>query len=65
MAQNYADHAAYISYAEDAYGDLLTYGEGVAEGAITYSELMPEGKCIGFNVFVPIQQSLPALRRAT
>lgn len=50
---DYADHAAYISYAEDAYGDLLTYGEGVAEGAITYSELMPEGKCIGFNVFVP------------
>lgn len=47
---NYADDAAYVSYAASDYGTLLTYGtEDAGKTPLT----IDAGKCLAFNVFVP------------
>ena len=46
-----AANAAYVSFASSNYGELLTYGtEQNQETPLTIGE----GKCIAFNVFVPL-----------
>lgn len=47
---NMTDDAAYVSYANSAYGELLTYGtEDQGKTPLNIGS----GKCIAFNVFVP------------
>lgn len=56
---NYADDAAYVSYAASDYGTLLTYGtEDAGKTPLT----IDAGKCLAFNVFVPFD---PATGNAT
>lgn len=48
---NMAANAAYVSYTDPSYGELLTYGTE-AQGKTLLT--IDEGKCIAFNVFVPM-----------
>ena len=46
------NNAAYVSYTDPNYGELLTYGTETQEGKTPLN--IGEGKCIAFNVFVPL-----------
>lgn len=45
------EEAAYISYTDQIYGSLLEYPGQISDDGM--AELVPNDKCIAFNVFVP------------
>ena len=50
-SQDRTDDAAYISYAANAYGQLLEYATEPTTGLVPLT--IGEGKCIAFNIIVP------------
>ena len=47
-----AANAAYVSFASSNYGELLAYGTEGSDGKTSLT--IADGKCIAFNVFVPL-----------
>lgn len=47
-----AANAAYVSFASSNYGELLAYGTEDSDGKTPLT--IADGKCIAFNVFVPL-----------